>query len=231
RLNGTGVRRAAIERPDGPVVDALLEAGFEVVVVASRSVKALRVRYGSAGNKSDRTDAYVLADCLRTDGHRWASLQPDSPATATLRSHVRARKDLVEHRVAVANQLRAHLKVVFPGPVGLFSDLDSPTSLAFLRRFPSAGKAAWLSREASRCLAPHSKLWRPPPSRRPLPPPRPGTSRAAGRRRRRAHPRHLGVRDAPRNPPHPDQSPQPANRRTVGRPPRRPHLPIPSQGR
>src|SRR5690606_13070995 len=145
RLNGTGVRRAAIERPDGPVVDALLEAGFEVVVVASRSVKALRVRYGSAGNKSDRTDAYVLADCLRTDGHRWASLQPDSPATATLRSHVRARKDLVEHRVAIANQLRAHLNVVFPGPVGLFSDLDSPISLAFLRRFPSAGKAAWLS--------------------------------------------------------------------------------------
>ena len=145
RLNGTGVRRAAIERPDGPEVDALLEAGFEVVVVARRSVKALRVRYGSAGNKSDRTDAYVLADCLRTDGHRWASLQPDSPATATLRSHVRARKDLVEHRVAIANQLRAHLNVVFPGPVGLFSDLDSPISLAFLRRFPSAGKAAWLS--------------------------------------------------------------------------------------
>jgi transposase len=145
RLKKAAVRRVAIERPDGPVVDALLEAGFEVVVVASRSVKALRVRYGSAGNKSDRTDAFVLADCLRTDGHRWVSLEPDSPATVTLRTHVRARKDLVEHRVAIANQLRAHLKVVFPGPVGLFSDLDSPISLAFLRRFPAAGKAAWLS--------------------------------------------------------------------------------------
>ena len=145
RLKRAAVRRVAIERPDGPVVDALLESGFEVVVVASRSVKALRVRYGTSGNKSDRTDAYVLADCLRTDGHRWASLQPDSPATVTLRSHVRARKDLVEHRVAIANQLRAHLKIVFPGAVGLFSDLDSPISLAFLRRFASAGKAKWLS--------------------------------------------------------------------------------------
>lgn len=47
--------------------------------------------------------------------------------------------------MAVANQLRAHLEVVFPGVVGLFSDLDSPISLAFLRRFPSAGKAARLS--------------------------------------------------------------------------------------
>lgn len=140
RLKKAAVRRVAIERPDGPVVDALLEAGLEVVVVVSRSVKALRVRYGASGNKSDRADAYVLADCLRTDGHRWQSLQPDTPATVTLRSHVRARKDLVEHRVAIANQLRAHLKVVFPGPVGLFSDLDSPISLAFLRRFPWEGK-------------------------------------------------------------------------------------------
>jgi transposase len=133
------VRRVAIERPDGPVVDALFDAGLEVVVVASRSVKALRERYGTSGNKSDRSDAYVLADCLRTDGHRWRSLEPDSAATVTLRSHVRARKDLVENRVAVANQLRAHLRVAFPGAVGLFSDIDSPISLRFLERFPSAG--------------------------------------------------------------------------------------------
>jgi transposase len=106
----------AIERPDGPVVEALLGAGFDVVVVASRSVKALRERYGLAGNKSDSRDAYVLADSLRTDGHRWRSLEPDSPATVTLRTTVRARRDLVETRVALANQLRAHLRVVFLAP-------------------------------------------------------------------------------------------------------------------
>ncbi|MDQ6927323.1 MAG: IS110 family transposase [Actinomycetota bacterium] len=145
RVQRAGARRVAIERPDGPVVDAVLGAGLEVVVVASRSVKALRERYGTSGNKSDRSDAYVLADCLRTDGHRWRSLEPDSPATVTLRSHVRARKDLVETRVAVANQLRAHLRIVFPGAVGLFTDIDSPISLRFLQRFPSATRAAWLS--------------------------------------------------------------------------------------
>jgi transposase len=145
RLARLDVRRVAIERPDGPVVDSLLEAEFEVVVVSSRSVKALRQRYGTAGNKSDRSDAYMLADCLRTDGHRWRSLEPDSPATVTLRSFVRARKDLVEARVAMANQLRAHLRVVFPGAVGLFTDIDSSISLRFLERFPSAGRARWLS--------------------------------------------------------------------------------------
>lgn len=145
RVEEAGAQRVAIERPDGPVVDALLAAGLEVVVVSSRSVKALRERYGTSGNKSDRSDAYVLADCLRTDGHRWRSLEPDSPATVTIRTHVRARKDLVETRVAVANQLRAHLRIVFPGAVGLFTNIDSQTSLRFLERFSSATRAGWLS--------------------------------------------------------------------------------------
>jgi transposase len=145
KLRSANVARVAIERPDGPVVDALIDAGFEVVVVPSRAIKALRSRYGSAGNKCDRSDAYVLADCLRTDGHRWPALQPDTPATITLRTHVRARKDLVETRVAVANQLRCLLAVCFPGAVGLFADIDSQISLRFLTRFPSAARARWLS--------------------------------------------------------------------------------------
>ena len=145
RLGAAGAARVAIERPDGPVVEALLEAGLEVVVVSSRAVRALRSRYGTAGNKSDRSDAYILADCLRTDGHRWPSLEPDSAATVALRAHVRARKDLVQTRVATANQLRAHLRVVFPAAVGLFSRIDSPVSLRFLERFPSEGRARWLS--------------------------------------------------------------------------------------
>jgi len=57
RLVRLGVPRVAIERPDGPVVEALLAAGLEVVVIPGRQVKALRGRYGTAGNKDDRFDA------------------------------------------------------------------------------------------------------------------------------------------------------------------------------
>lgn len=142
RFAGAGVGRVAIERPDGPVVDALLGAGLEVVVVSSRAVKALRTRYGLAGNKDDRSDAFVLADCLRTGGHRWPSLQPDSPQTLALRAAVRTRKDLVTSRVATANPLRAHLQLVFPGAVGLFADIDSTISLDFLERFSTTAKAS-----------------------------------------------------------------------------------------
>jgi transposase len=144
-LERFSVTRVAIERPDGPVVDALFEAGLEVVVITPRQIKNLRSRYGAAGNKDDRFDAFVLADTLRTDPGLLRPLQPDTDATVVLRQAVRARGDLVETRVALCNQLRAHLKLVFPGAVGLFRDLDSPISLAFLTRFPTAEKAAWLS--------------------------------------------------------------------------------------
>ncbi|RKM75185.1 IS110 family transposase [Rhodococcus opacus] len=144
-LARTGVCEVAIERPDGPVIDTLLGAGITVVVISPNQVKNLRGRYGSAGNKDDRFDAFVLADTLRTDRARLSPLTPDHPATVALRRVCRARKDLVAHRVALANQLRAHLRNVFPGAVGLFADLDSPISLMFLTRFDCQDRADWLT--------------------------------------------------------------------------------------
>ncbi len=144
-LGGHGVGEVAIERPDGPVVDALLSDGLMVVVISPNQVKNLRGRYGSAGNKDDRFDAYVLADTLRTDRARLRPLVPDTEATVALRRACRARKDLVNHRVAVANQLRAHLRNVLPAAIGLFAELDSAISLAFLTRFDTQDKIDWLT--------------------------------------------------------------------------------------
>jgi transposase len=116
-----------------------------VVVITSRQVKNLRSRYGAAGAKDDRFDAFVLADVLRTDRARLRPLVPDSPATLALRAAVRARRDLVAHRVAACNQLRAHLEVSFPAGTRLFAELDSRISLAFLTRFGSQDAAGALS--------------------------------------------------------------------------------------
>jgi hypothetical protein len=44
RLAKLGVAGVAIERPDGPLVQAMLGAGLRVVVVTPRQVKALRSR-------------------------------------------------------------------------------------------------------------------------------------------------------------------------------------------
>jgi transposase len=147
RLRELAVTRVGIERPDGPVVEALLAAGLPVAVVPPRQVKNLRSRYGRAG-KDDRFDAYVLADAMRTDGHRFTDLTRDSAPTVGLRALVRARQDLVEVRVGLVNQLRHTLELAFPGAVGLFFDLHSPIARAFLRRFPTATEAAVLDAEA-----------------------------------------------------------------------------------
>ena len=221
--------RVAIERPDGPVVDAVLEAGLEVVVVSSRSVKALRERYGTSGNKSDRSDAYVLADCLRTDGHRW---RPASSPTRRPRSrcaaHVRARKDLVEtprRGRQPAARPPAHR---VPRRVGLFSDIDSPISLRFLERFPSATRAGWLSEKRLGDLAARQRLQRPQgPRRTPRPPDR-GTRRPDRRRRRRPRRDHPRLRHRAQDTARPDRRAQHPPRRTPRRPSRRPHLPVPA---
>jgi transposase len=145
RLLKAGVEEVGIERGDGPVVEALLNAGLTVLVIAPGKVKNLRSRYGSAGNKDDRFDAYVLADVARTDRARLRPLQRDTAATTAIRTTVRARRDLVEHRVAAANQLRAHLQLVFPAGIGLFHAIDSAITLAFLDRFTTQTQADWLS--------------------------------------------------------------------------------------
>src|SRR2546429_874534 len=148
RLRRSKVTEVAIERGDGPLVDALLAAGLTVVVITSRQVRNLRSRFGAAGAKDDRFDAFVLPDTLRTDRARLRPLVPDTPATISLRMAVRARRDLVRHRVAACNQLRAHLAVAFPAGITLFHDLDSPISLAFLARFGSQDAAAGLDEQA-----------------------------------------------------------------------------------
>jgi len=148
RLRKNQAGEVAIERGDGVLVGALLQAGLTVVVIGSRQVKNLRSRYGSSGAKDDRFDSYVLADTLRTDRARLRPLVPDAAVTTALRAAVRARKDLVAHRVAACNQLRAHLAVAFPGAIGLFHQLDSPLSLAFLAAFPSRRAAAALDEQA-----------------------------------------------------------------------------------
>lgn len=140
KLVRLGVCRVAIERPDGILVERLLAAGLEVLAIHPNQVKAARARYAVAGGKSDRFDAYVLAELARTDVHRFRALVPDSDETKALKALTRAREDLVGVRVELANQLRAQLEAFWPGAL-IFAEVDSPISLAFLARYPSPVEA------------------------------------------------------------------------------------------
>jgi len=144
RLAQRGALAISIERPSGLLVDTLVEAGHTVVPIHPNALKATRPRYAAATGKSDPGDAYILADVLRTDGHRFRSLRPPSDHTKALRAAVRTRDDLVATRVALANQLRSLLETFWAGASAIFADVDSPIALAFLDRYPTPDSAARL---------------------------------------------------------------------------------------
>lgn len=140
-LGPAGQVPVAIERPDGRLVDALLEAGHPVVPVSPNAIKAWRESEVVSGAKDDPGDAEVIAEYLRLRSHKLTVLAPFSEETRALRAVVRARDDLVEQRVAAHNQLEACLDAFWPGAKVIFADVTSEITLAFLERYPTPGAA------------------------------------------------------------------------------------------
>jgi transposase len=134
----------AIERPDGRLVDRLLEAGHPVVPVQPNAIKAWRDAEVLSGARNDPSDAALIAEYLRLRQHRLRVLTPFSAETRALRAVVRTREDLVDQRVAATNQLGACLEAFWPGAKGIFADLASPIALDFLARYPTPESAASL---------------------------------------------------------------------------------------
>ena len=74
----------AIERPDGLLVERLLDAGLRVLALHPNKVAAARDRFRVSRGKSDRFDAFVLCELARTDHHRFRVLEPDGDRTKAI---------------------------------------------------------------------------------------------------------------------------------------------------
>jgi transposase len=135
----------AIERPDGRLVDHLLEGGHPVVPVSTNAIRAWRDAEVVSGAKTDAGDAEVIAEYLRLRQHRLTVLRPFSEETKALRASVRTRDDLVAQRVATGNQLAACLEAFWPGAKAIFTEITSEIALAFLERYPTPGAARALA--------------------------------------------------------------------------------------
>jgi len=147
RLGGFGDRAdvaVGIERPDGLVVDRLLEAGHLVVAVKPAAIRAYASAETPSGAKSDPADAETIAEYLRLKAERLDRLRPYSPQTRALRETCRTRVRLVRRRVRATNQLETTLGVWWPGALTAFPDLDTDIAMAFLTRYPTPEAAAHL---------------------------------------------------------------------------------------
>jgi transposase len=120
-----GEMHVAIETPHGPIVEALLERGFNVYSINPKQLDRFRDRFTVAGAKDDSLDAYVLADSLRTDMRLFRKLTIAEPLIVELREWSRIDEELKIQRVRLTNRLRDQLWRYFPQMLELADDLGA----------------------------------------------------------------------------------------------------------
>ena len=137
--SGIGV---AIEVPNGPVVESLIERGFAVHSINPKQLDRFRDRFSVAGAKDDRRDARVLASALRTDPQCLRRRQVSNDATVELREVNRTRNQLIDHRGRLENQLRDLLWRYYPQFADLVKDnVSAAWALDLWRLTPTPDKA------------------------------------------------------------------------------------------
>jgi transposase len=143
-----------LETAHNLLVDFLWDQGYEqVYVVPPRAVKSSRTRYRQSGARTDLSDAYVVADMLRTDRGRLHPWFPDSALTRQIRAKISLVMHLTREIVRVSNRLREVLWRYYPGATKVFSKLTNNITLAFLQAYPTPQAAAELSFEAFQAFA------------------------------------------------------------------------------
>lgn len=134
----------AIEVPHGPVVEALLERGFNVYSINPKQLDRLRDRFTIAGAKDDSLDSFVLGSCLRSDPHCFRKLDPTDPIIIELREWSRIHGTLTRDRTRLTHRLGDQLWRYFPAVLKLGADLHDQWLLALLALAQTPDKAARL---------------------------------------------------------------------------------------
>ncbi len=127
---------AAIERPEGRVVDFLLDHGVLVYPVNPKALDRARDRFRQSEAKSDPFDARVLADFLRTDHAHLHALQPSSEAAQELKLLTDDYQHQIRQQTRLVNQLTATLKAYYPRALEI-AELTTTLAREFLQTYPT----------------------------------------------------------------------------------------------
>jgi transposase len=113
------------ETDRGPWVAALLAAGYTVYAVNPLQAARYRERHAVSGAKSDKADAHILADMVRTDAHQLRPIAADSSQVQAIKVVARVHKTLIWERTRHVLRLRHALREYFPAALEAFEDLVS----------------------------------------------------------------------------------------------------------
>jgi transposase len=128
--------QVAVEMHDGALLAFLLEQGYTVFGINPKSAERARDRYRPGGGKDDASDAFILADMLRTDRGTLRSITRNSEATQTLRSLVEVRDKRIHDRTAQFHRLRQLLDEWAPEIGQLCDDFERNWQRDLLSRWP-----------------------------------------------------------------------------------------------
>lgn len=131
-----------VELRKGPVIYALSKYEHLVLFMVNPGLVAkIRRALHPSGAKDDPSDAALILDILEKHPEQLRRIKPDDPRTRQIVTLVEARRDLVDQRVRITNQLTANLKGYFPQALECFEDIGTTLACDFLRNWPSLGEA------------------------------------------------------------------------------------------
>lgn len=135
-----------VETDRGLWVEALVGAGYQVYGVNPKSVSRYRDRHTVSGAKSDRGDAKVLADMVRTDRHNLRQVPGDTDQVLGVKVLARAHQRLIWDRQRQVNRLRSTLREYYPAALETFPHLAHHDAVAVLEIAPTPDVGARLSK-------------------------------------------------------------------------------------
>lgn len=132
----------ALEQSRGPVLYALMKFDFLVLYpVNPRTLADYRRAFKLSGAKDDPLDADLLGELVCQHAERLRPLALEDEVTRKLRLLTEGRRNFVDERTGLSNQLGASLKSYYPLSIELVGEnLAAPMALEFLRRWPNLAR-------------------------------------------------------------------------------------------
>jgi transposase len=134
-----------LETAHNLLIDFLWSRGFCLYVIPPSVVSSNRDRYRSSRAHNDDSDAFLIADLLRTDRHRFAPWKPDGELVRRMKAKLSLIDSLTKTITAYSNRLQAVLLRYYPQALGLFSQVKTQISLQFLIAYPTPEAALSLT--------------------------------------------------------------------------------------
>jgi transposase len=136
RYGGRPVR-LGLEGKGGAALPALLQYPWlEIYPINPVTSARYRTAFTPSGASDDLPDARLLLELVRDHAAKLRPLELQDETTRHLNALVQVRRDLVDRRTQLLNQLTSLLKSYYPQALQLVEKLDTELAVAFLSRWP-----------------------------------------------------------------------------------------------